>query len=381
MDKTLADIFNIPQIDVPSADKQRQEDEYLPMVHHKATDSIASMVGAKEERNLLGAATLTSGEVKLVIDGLERLGGLLGVSTHKLLSVSMALFTDQNHLGAGHQSALRTAEVAFPLKEYATLCGYEVTPRQKTGDPELDKKETARAKSQLDKVRRKVKKDLQLLLASSLSMHNVNDWAGINVLGSESLTRGLITVEFSSKIAKALIKCPITQYPTALLRLDERNANAYAIGLAMAEHFNMDNNQLRGTAQILKVKTLLEKTTLPSIEEIRKQRTSWEDRIKEPIEVALDALHANGVLEDWRYSKSKGAELTDEEATNFSSFEDWAETRLFYILKNAPNHAPRLEARQEEKRQALKKQGSRKAKKAASATKTTATAKRPRATN
>ena len=49
--------------------------------------------------------------------------------------------------------------------------------------------------------------------------------------------------------------------PVALLAVD-RKPNAYSMGYKMTLHFNMDNNQIRGTAQRLKVKTL-KVTTLP----------------------------------------------------------------------------------------------------------------------
>ena len=132
----------------------------------------------------------------------------------------------------------------------------------------------------------------------------------------------------------------------------------------MTEHFNMDNNQIRGTAQLLKVKTLLVVTSLPSIDAVRKQRRRWEDRIKEPFETSLDALTKCGLLEDWEYTRSKGIPLTDEEATSFGSFEEWTETLVKFTLADAPDHRARLERRAEEKKQAKTKKTSKKRKRA-----------------
>ena len=42
--------------------------------------------------------------------------------------------------------------------------------------------------------------------------------------------------------------------------------------------------------------------------------------------------------------------MTNEEATTFSSYEEWAETLIYFTLKDAPDHRTRLEAKAEEKK-------------------------------
>lgn len=336
------------------SEKPIEEERYLPMLHGKATDTMATMVGGELEANVLNqTASITSGDVKLVVRELDRLGGSLGVSTHKLLSTAIAFFTAVNHTGTGNQKSFRTGRVSFSLKEYALMCGYDIVEHE-TATPEEAEKEAKRAKSMLDKARRKIKKDILLLRSASLTWEEKvkgksGDFADIGILGAGAIKNGSIILEFTQSIAEYLIQLPITQYPVALLGVDSRNSNAYSMGYAMAEHFYIDNNYIRGTAQLLKVKTLLEYADLPSIEDVRASRKSWEERIKERFERSLDALTACGLLEDWRYSKSKGVELTDEEATNFKSYEDWADTLIFFTLKDAPDQRARIEARQEEK--------------------------------
>lgn len=334
--------------------KQREEN-YLPMLHGKATDAIALMIGKPLEENPLNqTASITSGEVKLVVRELDKLACTLGVSTHKLLSTAIAIFTSLNNTGLGNQRDLRTGRVSIPLKEYALKCGYNVLEHT-TENPEDAEKEAKRAKNALNKARQKIKKDILLLRASSLTWEEkvkgkVGDFADIGILGAGWIRNGSIVLEFTASIAEYLIQLPLTQYPIALLAVDERNNNAYSIGLAMAEHYSLDNNHIKGTAQLLKVKTLLGYTTLPDINNSTVKKVGWYSRIKEPFETALDALTACGVVEDWRYSKSKGEELTDEEATSFTGYEDWAETLIYFTLKDAPDHTARIEARQEEKK-------------------------------
>ena len=329
--------------------------EFLPVLHGKATDAIARMSGSKPTPNPLNnTASIESGEVKLIIKSLDTLSGTLGVSTHKLLSTAIAGFTALNHTGTGKDRSLREAKVAISLKEYALKCGYDVEEHP-TDSPEEAEKEALRAKRALDNVRRKVKKDLELLYNASISWKEKvkgkdADFADIRILGGKGIKAGYINIEFTVSLAEYLIQLPLSQYPQSLLSLDERNNNAYNIGLKMAEHYSNDNNQIKGTAQLLKVKTLLDYTNLPTISEVRAKERSWGERIKEPFENALDALTACGLLEDWRYSHSKGGEMTDEEATSFKDFDEWAETLVHFTLRNAPNHAPRLAARAEEKK-------------------------------
>lgn len=329
--------------------------EFLPVLHGKATGAIARMSGSKPTPNPLNnTASIESGEVKLIIKSLDTLSGTLGVSTHKLLSTAIAGFTALNHTGTGKDRSLREAKVAISLKEYALKCGYDVEEHP-TDSPEEAEKEALRAKRALDNVRRKVKKDLELLYNASISWKEKvkgkdADFAKIRILGGKGIKAGYINIEFTVSLAEYLIQLPLSQYPQSLLSLDERNNNAYNIGLKMAEHYSNDNNQIKGTAQLLKVKTLLDYTNLPTISEVRAKEKSWGERIKEPFENALDTLTACGLLEDWRYSHSKGGEMTDEEATSFKDFDEWAETLVHFTLRNAPNHAPRLAARAEEKK-------------------------------
>lgn len=331
-----------------------QSSEFLPVLHGKATDAIARMSGSKPTPNPLNnTASIESGEVKLIIKSLDTLSGTLGVSTHKLLSTAIAGFTALNHTGTGKDRSFREAKVAISLKDYAIKCGYDVIEHP-TDTPEEAAKEAKRAKNALDNFRKKVRKDLELLFNASISWKdNIKgkevDFADIRILGGKGIKAGYINLEFTVSIAEYLIQLPLSQYPQSLLLLDERNDNAYNIGLKMSEHYSMDSNQKIGTAQLLKVKTLLEYTNLPTLATIKKQRTSWEARIKEPFETALDALTACGLLEDWRYSHSKGAEMTDEEA-DFSNYEEWVEALVYFTLRNAPNHAPRLAARAAEKK-------------------------------
>lgn len=346
----------------PTAESKTQE-SFFPMLHGKATDAIATMTGkALEENQLNSTYSVTSGEVKLILNAIDKkmTSGSLGVSTHKLLSTAISFFTAHNHTRGKRD--LRALNVAIPLKEYALMCDYDVFEHE-TETPEEAEKEALRAKRQLDNARRKINRDLDILFRASISWTEKvkgkeRDYLDVRIIQSKGIRNGYIHLEFSSMLGEYLIQLPLTQYPVTLLGLDERNNNAYVMGLKMAEHYSIDNNQIKGTAQLLKVKTLLELTSLPSIEKMRNERRSWEERIKDPFENALDALSMCGLLEDWEYCHSKGVSMTDEEATTLL-YEDWVETLVHFTLKDAPDHKERLEsnaeARQTKGKKAAKK--------------------------
>lgn len=343
-----------PQIHLQETERLQESSRYLPMLHGKATDSIATMAKSTiVENKLNNTGVVDTGEVRLVIDKFTELSGTLGVSTHKLLSTAVASFTGLNHTGNKAREANHTV-VNIPLKEYALYCGYGVEEHT-TETPEEAKAEAIRAENALKNARKKINKDLAILFSSSLSWREKvrgkqGDYVDIRLIEAKGIKGGYITIKFSQTFSEYLVKLPMTQYPVTLLAVDERNNNAYSMGLKMAEHFNMDNNQRRETAQLLKVKTLLAYTTLPSIDSPTVKRVGWENRIKEPFEKSLDALTACGLLEDWEYSHAKGGAMTDEEATTFSNYEEWAETLVHFTLKDAPDHTERLEARAEEKK-------------------------------
>ena len=69
----------------------------------------------------------------------------------------------------------------------------------------------------------------------------------------------------------------IMQYPTALLKHDNRKPNAYVIGRKMAFHNSNDQNRAAGTDSTLSVKSLLAAAPeIPTIDDIKARgQRSW----------------------------------------------------------------------------------------------------------
>lgn len=363
----MADTRLVPIL-IPTGQTPQQEEEqrYLPVLHGKATDALATMSSRGIKKNpLSNEYSITSREVKLVLRDFEKLQGTLGINQHKLLSVGIASFAKQNTVGSIPSQGMNY-RVAFSLRDFGLACGYDLTERD-TDSPEAAEKERKRLKNVSDDLRKKVKEDLKVLGAEQLTFSETvkgkpGDWAVLNVLASWGIVKGYVNMTFNPDMGDYLIRLPLTQYPKALLAVDARNPNAYNIGLKMAEHHSMDSNQRNGRADRLAVHTLLEYTQLPSIEDTRASRKDWVERIKEPFERALDTLTETGVLSDWRYTKAKAEPIPDDQAGElFDSYEAWAGAYVQFELRDAPDQTARLEA-QKEKATKRKRSSSRKKK-------------------
>lgn len=268
----------------------------------------------------------------------------VGVNAHKLLTFASNRFITIND---GSSGAIKHYKVSFPLKEYAFTRGYDVYEKE-TSTPEEAKAEKKRAKRVLDQARKDIKNDLLALRNAQFSTEDTRRgqpyyFRNTGLLGSAEIDNGIITLEFTVTYAQYLAFSPKTHYPSALYSIDGRNQNAYIIALKMSEQYFQYRNIDRGTRDRLKVSTILSWTQLPTYETIKKQRGSWQDRIKEPLEKCLDDLMNLGILETWEYTHAKGIPLTDEEAYNIDSYSTFEELYIKFKLKDAPDQAEQIE--------------------------------------
>lgn len=311
---------------------------YLPVLHGKATDGICfNMINKPIERNLINnTGQLSTRFATLIIENFNDTNRKVSPSTHKLLTCAIAKFAEINNTGNKNRQ-LHSLDIRIPLKEYAAMCGYDIMPRQ-TNTKEEEKADKKRIANTLRNARKKIRKDLDILFSAKLSWREKvagreENFEDMRLIDSKGIENGYINISFAHTFAERyLIRLPITKYPTALLAIDERNNNAYALAVKFSEHYNMNAQQGKRNAQALKIKTLLAVTTLPNIQEVRNKHCSWRVRIKEPFEQSLDELYQNGVLTDWNYAHSNGIPLTDEEACNWESYEQWVETLVYFSL-------------------------------------------------
>ena len=333
----------------------------MPMYHGKATDALAALSHRDITENPLtnkAVIQTKAGDYKIVIQDFNKVKGKLSVNTHKLLSTGIAEFTQINNYGPGNINP----KVTIPFDEYARRLGYEIDERE-TDSPEAAAKEKKRAQEAYKTAKKRIRQDLDLLQAMKWTWQEKlkgkgADFDSIILLERVAIRNGYIIMEFGRNMAEYLKQLPLTQYPQGLLAIDARSENAYKLGLKMAEHYNIDNNQIKGTANRLKVSTLLTVTNLPTIEDLQNETPDdsrhWDRRIKTPFEVALDTLTGK-VIKDWEYVKTKGEPLTEDEAYNITDYEAFTNLLLQFELLEAPDHKERLSRRADDKKRAATK--------------------------
>lgn len=299
-----------------------------------------------------GNAVIEEEGFKAFFKDYTALKGGLSAGAKKLLDAGALKLTENNHFRAKNGSGIETA-VSISLEEYGTLRGYDLTERP-TSTPEEADKEKRRVRNVMTEMRKRVNAEMDLLYSLSLSWKEPQDktkgkdYDDVRILQRKGIRKGYINLRFSEDITAYLAQAYIMQYPLALQRLDERNTRSYNIGFKLALHNSIDNNRIKGTANIISIKALTEAGgDFPTFEEVmEKDRGHWEQRIKEPLERALDANTEGGVLEEWEYSNSKGVPLTDGQVS-IPDYHTFIGLYIHFQLKDAPDQTARLEAKKE----------------------------------
>ena len=303
---------------VYSVDLLSRHDPYYPMVQGEATSRLAMPATRNMAINpITGDAVIEDEGFRAFFEGYDGLKIGLTVGAQKLLSTAALYLTQNNHYRPEESARIET-EVQIPLISYARLLGYPVDERE-TATPEEAEKEKRRIKNLMKDVRGKINDQLDVLYSLSLSWSEkkgrVSDYQDVRLLQRKGVKRGMISIQFSDDIARYLLCSYVMQYPEALLSIDERSPRAYRVGYKLAYHSSVRRNIERGTADIISVSALLDACgDIPDFDEVQKtDRGHWENRIKTPLETALDSCVRAGVLDGWEYCGAKKAKLSDSE--------------------------------------------------------------------
>lgn len=315
----------------------------LTVPHGRMTDALAKMGGTKPEKdNRANTALYSADSLTAVVKQFDEIRRGLTINAHKLLTVSMGEFSKVNEfeIVTDKSALLKNLRlgVHFSFTDYAEARGYDLTNKEQAKD-----------------ARKSVRKDLNLLMNSRLKWEEtingkVQNFDEMAIFGRVYLKGDIIYMEFTHSFGVYLSMLPLTQYSKGLLLIDGRNPNAYTIGLKMCEHYNMDNNKFKGNYNTLRVETLLKETNLPTYEKILSQRGSWENKIKEPFEQALESLCDVGVLSSWAYAGKRGRVLTDAEGYNITNYHEWQDLLIKFELKDPKDQGERLDKKAHEKK-------------------------------
>ena len=268
----------------------------------------------------------------------------MGVGEAKIFRYAVAAFTKVNSRGTS--STQLRLRVFLSLNDYAQITGTDIS-----------------SESGLKNFKKKLKKNLENLLQKNITFtwsENIKgktkNFGGLSLISGYSVKGKAITIDFSLGLAEYLVSLPtLIEFPRSLYKVNDRFYNAYAIGEALFRHYSINNNVIRNTEQMFSIIKLLEITSFPSAEKIKAEKWSWEYKVKEPFEKALDELCRCGLIKDWCYSQAKGKKLSDNEATQITSYEIFVSLYIWYELNEYPEHKDRADTIIEAKAKSIEK--------------------------
>ena len=308
--------------------------EYMPILQGVGTNLFACCNGRYMDihRDILAGCSARVGALTISAEYAETLRKIR-ISTLKLLDMLIIAFNEKGRHGA---------EIALPISEYMRLCGKENT------------------KPTVDKCRRVIKEDLLTLSGLSLKWSEKSRKSGAVTsyaahIGRGTISGGDIRFSFTGDFAEYLRGAYVMQYPLALLSMDSRNAGAYHIGRKLALNAGIDANILKRKSDCLGIPSLLSVCpNIPTYERIKATDRRFTDRIKEPLENALDSLVSAGVLASWEYCRAGKQPLLESEieVADYATFQ-----RLYirYEMRNAPDQSDRIKRNLAKKKRAERK--------------------------
>lgn len=334
---------------------------FITAPHSQLSDKLVTLSRAKSKKNptsINGGYMFLWNNQQLNIDAAIE---TIPVHAHKLLTEATSILIKNNPIGQkGKKVEPNNCIVYIPFKEYAKKCGYQIEPRI-TDSPKAADQEKKRAKSAKNNALSRIGNSLKVLSASlafypkETNGENSTVPTRINILTASGMNKsgGYIVMEFTPFAAKYFINHPLYRLPSAAMQLDERNPVAYKIIVKLAAHACIYNNIVRGTNNRISVGKLLAAVgaPLPTIKEVRETKHSWVERIKDPIEKALDQLagmpdqkktalkNTPKVLESWRYCGPNGTELPDDQVY-FRSYEEWSKALIEFKMVNENDLLP-----------------------------------------
>ena len=363
----------IVKISYPAFEKNN-----LLIAFSKPIFDTAGMQSKGKQTDIAGNMILHAGNTKIEIRDFSKIAAAFTMDTSKLLLAAIIRFTHENNIGDRRYDRMQR-KILIPVREYAALCSDKAIE----SPSENPAKEKKRVDSYIKYFKKEINKHLMLLFNSYITYETSR--GGIKdihiVEEKETFANGdFIEIQFSEAFAKHLKTARLTYVHPNIFKI--QNQTAYAIALALFNQYNNDNNLIAGTADRIKISTLLSYTPLPTIEEVRKNRKSWAERIQEPFIHALEILCGNSdkeennneeekkkkdtpkvkILNKYSYAKTGGIEFISKNPETeyigydadyqFPNFETWAGTLIKFELHEPVDHTKRLEQKKAEKEEA-----------------------------
>ena len=315
---------------------------FQPLLNSKPTNELASISKSFFELDASSPGdkiyTFDQDEknrgITLKIEKYNEIRGGFSVSAKKILDTAVMYLTSGNH----YKSDRVNPTVEFRLADYLKACGYDLEPR-KMDTPKEQEAENKRIKERIKKYKKNIEKDLDDLSnitwkGTIKSGNGAGDYETIRIISSHSIKDGIVQINFDVQMAVFLNKSYMMQFPNALLKVDNRNPNAYSIGRKIAFHNSNYNNFVQGTNNTLTVKSLLD--AAPDIiskgELDERGARNWREKIKDKLEKALTDLATVGYLKKWEYRDSTNGQVLPPAAASKLSWKHYKALRVDFVL-------------------------------------------------
>lgn len=324
---------------------------YLPMLNGAPSNELMQLT--KKDFHPDGftknATYTTKDGHKITIERFDKLQGILSTSAKKILDTALLYLTSGNFYRGSRANIMPTVEI--PLKEYGEANGYQLTP-QIMATPAEQTAENKRVNERVKELKKTLRRDLRdissiLWTGEETRGRNKGDYKEMRIISSHGISKGLIRINFDIDAAAYFVNSYIMQYPTALLKHDNRKPNAYIIGRKIAFHNSNDQNRAAGTDCTLSVNSLLASTPdIPTMDDIKARgQRNWKDKIKKPLEIALDENVSIGLLSKWEYRDPKTGTTYNPDTAQPLTWTQYSRLKVDFSMIDAPEQAERRAAK------------------------------------
>lgn len=328
---------------------------YLPMLNGAPVNDIMQITAKRppDEEYIIDVTMTTKDGHRITIKNFDGLQGVLSTPTKKILDTALLYLTSQNYYRSKSDRISPTVEI--PLIEYGEACGYRLTP-QKMATPEEQVAENKRVDERIKELKKNIRSslhDLESICWSGTETrgHNRGDYNEMHIISSHGIRNGLIRINFDIDAATYLVNAYIMQYPTVLLRIDNHKPNAYALGRKIAFHHSIYQNMAAGRENTLSVKSLLDAAPgIPTIDEMKAWGVrNWRDKIKKPLEKALDEVIKVGLISRWEYRDPTSLAAYTSKTAQTLTWTQYNHLVIDFVMINAPDQSEALKKIEERK--------------------------------
>lgn len=303
--------------------------------HTAATDALPALSKHNifSQDSITGDLTVKYRNVSMLIESFDRTINQLRPSVDKLLTACITQIVKRENLNSfSDENIITKVQTAAKIsyRQFAKMQAYDITQHDES-DIEIK-----RAKKRMEHFVAKTKADLNTLQKTTFNWkaktQGETKLFSVSPIQLVIYERGSFTVYFTPAFLSCLANTGLfTQYSDALYRVD---GSAYSIGRKLLMHSSIRNNQKQGTADHIKIGTLLAASTIISYQELENNNDErhWKRKIQEPFEQSLTSLQEAGVLRHYTFINDKNSLLNTAKKGSITDYPSYSNLFVYYQI-------------------------------------------------